>query len=95
VPDAGVPDLWVWTRFYTTSAGDWRPVYKVEDGTPGLGPYWCSGYGYDPDTAIICAWVQPGEDVTKWWPEAERITQEEPSPMKFSDRFPKPDWWTG
>jgi hypothetical protein len=86
-------DLWVWTRFYTTSADDWRPAYKVEDGTPGLGPYWCSGYAYEPDRAIICAWVRPGTDVRRYWPEAEDIVHNEPSPLRFSDRFPEPDWW--
>jgi hypothetical protein len=85
-----VPDLWVWTRF-NANGDDWRPVYEVEDGHPGLGPYWCSGYG--DDYAVICAWVRPGEDVTKWWPEAQEIGQGEPRPITFTDRFPEPQWW--
>lgn len=83
--------LWHWTRFHA-DPGDWRPVYKIEDGHPGLGPYWCSGYG--EDYSIICAWMKPGVDVTVYWPEATHVTQdEEPSPIRFTDRFPKPDWW--
>lgn len=83
-------DLWVWTRFHA-SDDDWRPIYLPSEGHPGLGPYWCSGYGHD--YATICAWVRPGEDVRKWWPEATHITREEPSPLRFSDRFPEPEWW--
>jgi hypothetical protein len=90
-PTATSDDLWVWTRF-RAHLDDWRPIYKTAEGHPGLGPYWCSGYG--EDYSVICAWVRPGQDVRRWWPEAEQITQEQPMPMKFSDRFPEPEWWT-
>lgn len=86
-------EMWVWTRFRTCEADDWRPIYDKDAGHPGLGPYWCSGYAGDGSYATICAWVQPGEDVRQWWPEATDITQEDAKPMTFSDRFPQPDWW--
>jgi hypothetical protein len=83
-------DVWVWTRFRANDY-DPRPVYEDAEGHPGLGPWWVSGWG--DDYSVICAWVRPGEDVTKWWPEASSVTQEEPSPLRFTDRFPEPEWW--
>lgn len=84
--------LWVRTRFYA-NPDDYRPIYEVKDGHPGLGPYWCSGYSFDPDRSIIIAFVQPEVDVTRYWPEAEDIDPEDPGPIRFSDRFPEPQWW--
>lgn len=65
---------------------DWRPV-----AWPPPGPFWCSGYG--DDYSIIIAYAAPGQDVREWWPEATEIDSEEPGPLVFSDRFPRPSWW--
>lgn len=81
---------WMWTRFHA-DPDDYRPVYISTEGTPGLGPYWCSGYG--EDYSIVCAYTRPELDVRTYWPEASHITQEGPGPIEFSERFPEPEWW--
>lgn len=77
-------------RFYTEEHEDYRPV-TVDD----VGPWWCTGYAFDPDRAIIVAYVPTGRDVTEWWPEAVDIDVDETGvePV-FSGRFPRPEWWT-
>ena len=76
---------WLWCRF-RADPDDWRPVTW-----PPPGPYWCSGYG--ETYSVIIAYVRPGMDVRDWWPEAEDVDVTEVDELKFSSRFPKPDWW--
>ena len=79
---------WVWARF-RANLEDYRPVT-----VPPPGPWWCTGYG--DDYAVIVAYVREGDDVRKWWPEASEVdTELAPDGPKFTDRFPRPDWWTG
>lgn len=57
--------------------------------------WWCTGYAFQPDRAIIVAYVPTGRDVTEWWPEADDIDLDETAvEPAFSPRFPKPKWWT-
>jgi hypothetical protein len=78
-------------RFHA-NCEDWRPVIF-----PPLGPYWCSGTG--DDYSIIVAYVPCTDDwqdeLLKYWPEAVNIDlMQESIDIRFSDRFPKPDWFT-
>jgi len=81
---------WKRYRFYTCEE-DYRPVIF-----PPSGPWWCTGYtGDDWERAIIAAYLPEGEDIRKYWPEAEDIEFEGRDSIQFTDRFPKPKWWTG
>jgi len=74
-------------RFYEKNVEDFRPLKF-----PPPGPYWCSGYG--DNKAILIAWLPNKEDLTKYWPDAEVDEWSDGrSPIMFTDRFPKPDWW--
>ncbi len=79
-----------WTRYrFRANPDDYRPVFF-----PPPGPYWCSGWGLDPDHSIVIAWFPDNVDLLEWWPEAEAVTTEEDrGPPTFTDRFPRPDWW--
>lgn len=86
---------WVRYRFSTKSVDDYRPIIF----NPKY-PWWCSGYGLggtidDPEceTAIIIAWLPKGEDLTKYWDDAFDITFDEFDEIKFTDRFPKPEYF--
>lgn len=61
--------------------------------SPPPGPYWCTGEG--EDYSIIVAYLPAGETVTDWWPEARDIDSEPVDRIRYSDRMPRPDWWTG
>jgi hypothetical protein len=79
-------------RFYT-NADDYRPVIF-----PPPGPYWCSGYAFngDDDYAVVVAYVKHKEQVTEFWPDAKDVEESgepQPRPIRFSGRFPKPNWW--
>jgi hypothetical protein len=80
---------WLRYRFYS-SAEDYRPIYEP----PALpvGPWWCSGYSGD-DKSVLIAYVKSEQDILNQWPEAEIESFVEVDKIKFTDRFPKPDWW--
>ncbi len=83
---------WKRYRFYTESK-DYRPVIG-----PPPGPYWCSGYAMAvpedlPDKTVLIAYIPEGEDLLKWWPEAEVDDFTEETEITFTSRFPRPDWW--
>lgn len=40
-------------RFYTEEHEDYRPVTVDE-----VGPWWCTGYAFQPDRAIIVAYMR-------------------------------------
>jgi hypothetical protein len=74
-------------RFHANEE-DWRPVKF-----PPPAPCWCTGYG--DGHSIVVAYVETEDQVTEFWPEATNIdVHEENTEVRFSDRFPKPDWWT-
>jgi hypothetical protein len=82
---------WIRCRFVST-AEDYVPIKF-----PPPGPYWCSGV-VDEDAYRcfhVVAYVKRLSDLCKYWPEAEDIEFTKEKEIKFSDRFPKPEWWTG
>ena len=77
---------WIRVRF-KANLEDSRPVKW-----PPPGPFWESGF--NDEHAIVIAYVRTLDEVTEYWPEAEEIDAEHRDEIKFTDRFPKPDWWT-
>lgn len=83
---SALPPKWMRHRF-RANLDDSRPVKF-----PPPGPWWETGWDFQ--CAIVVAYLPPGEPVTNWWPEAVDIESTEEAELFFSDRFPKPDWWT-
>ena len=83
---------WLRARFYTTSVDDYRPIYEP----PALpvGPWWCTGVSGDDQRATIVAYVHSEAELRRQWPEAEDIDAVPVEGVVFTDRFPRPDWWT-
>lgn len=77
-------------RFYLNKkevGNDYRPVIW-----PIKYPYWC--VGENDNNFIMVAYVDSFEDCKKQWPEVSCYESiEESNTIKFSDRFPKPDWY--
>lgn len=81
---------WKRYRFYTSSVDDCRPlVFNTEY------PWWCTGYTGDGEKAIIVAYLPPGEDLDKYWDDAEDVDYQERDIITFTSRFGRPDWYTG
>lgn len=80
---------WTRHRFYTYSE-DNRPIIF----NPKY-PWWCSGYGENEGGwySVIISYLPTGEDLLKYWDDADQIESEECESIKFSDRFPKPDYF--
>lgn len=78
---------WIRYRFKTKSIKDIRPLIF----NPAF-PWWCSCYG--DDYATIVAWLPKGEYLLKYWDDAFEIGIEEKKEIEFSDRFPKPDYYS-
>jgi len=55
-------------------------------------PYWCTGYG--DGYSIVVAYADNEEEILSNWPEAKEIESEEVEGYTFTDRFPKPEWFT-
>jgi hypothetical protein len=77
---------WIRARFYTDE-NDWRPIKF-----PPPGPAWCTGF--TPENAIVVAYVQSEDQILEYWPDAVNIEAEPREEITFTDRLPKPDWWT-
>ena len=73
-------------RFYS-DADDFRPLKF-----PPPGPWWCSGYD-SKGRAILIAYLPNKRDLKRLWPEAEVDEWYGKMPIKFSERFPAPDYW--
>lgn len=75
-------------RFYV-SGDDGRPL-----AFPPEGPFWVTGYS-DTHTVVV-AYSPDEETLTRAdrWPDAENIDDWGEQEISFTDRFPKPDWWT-
>jgi hypothetical protein len=74
-------------RFYVPGR-DGRPM-----AFPPIGPFWISG---ESDTHQIVIAYSPSLEVltdANHWPDAENIDDQGETEIKFSERFPKPDWW--
>ena len=72
---------------FKANGEDYRPV-----NWPVKHPYWCSGYG--DDYSIVISYADNEEYIFANWPEAKDLDAEEVDGYSFSDRFPKPDWFT-
>lgn len=80
---------WIRARFHA-DADDYRPIKW-----PPVGPYWYSGYALDGSYIVVIAYVRNIEQVREYWPEADEIRFSEESEIRFTERFPKPEWWNG
>ena len=72
---------------FQANPDDYRPV-----NWPIRHPYWCSGYG--EGYSVIVAYADDEAEILRNWPEARNIKSEEVAGYSFSDRFPKPSWFT-
>lgn len=74
---------------FSTIAGDWRPI-----NWPIKHPYWKTGEDAEGETAILVAYADDLDYIYRYWPEAEDVVGEEVDGYVFTDRFPKPEWFT-
>ncbi len=72
---------------FKANESDYRPVVW-----PVKHPYWCSGYS--ESNSIVIAYADNKSEILTNWPEAEEIDIEEVQEYCFTDRFPKPDWFS-
>lgn len=79
---------WIRYRFYTYAVDDYRPLIFNRKY-----PWWCSGHKFEPEAAIIIAYLPKGENLLKYWDDAFNIDEEEVDEITFSDRFPKPRYF--
>jgi len=77
---------WRRYRLYTKSIDDYHPIIF----NPKY-PWWCSGFG--EDYAVIVAYLPEDEELSKYWDDAYNIDFTEHDEIKFTDRFPKPDYY--
>lgn len=80
-----------------THASPWlRARFKTDDARPVRwpppAPSWCTGY--TADLEVVVAYVRNIEQVTEYWPDAVEIEHTEEAEIRFSERFPRPDWYT-
>lgn len=73
---------------FTVKHKDFRPLHW-----PIKHPYWCTGYDSD-DWPIVVAYADDEAGILENWPEAEDLDSEDADDYFFSDRFPKPYWWS-
>lgn len=55
-------------------------------------PYWITGYG--EDYATVIAYADDEAQVLALWPDAKDIDSEEVNDYLFTDRFPRPKWFS-
>lgn len=62
---------------------------------PPVGPFWCTGHS--ETHCIVVAFAPDLETLTSenYWPDAEDIEDGGAQTIKFTDRFPRPEWWKG
>lgn len=72
---------------FRSNSKDCRPV-----SWPVKHPYWCTGYDFC--YSVLVAYADDEIEILRNWPEATDIDTEEVSEYQFTDRFPKPDWFT-
>lgn len=84
---------WRRYRFYTRGK-NWRGVFF-----PPPGPAWLSGESMldvkDGGYRIVVAWLPADARLKKQWPDAFEVDFTEEGPPRWSDRFPKPEWYSG
>ena len=91
--------MYIRYRFKTYSVDDPRPLIDMRKINM---PWWCTGIGYTDgvetawnDTyAIIVCYLPKDHDksIYFYWDDAFDIEKEETEEIKYTDRFPKPDW---
>lgn len=77
---------WIRYRFHA-NLEDSRPVIW-----PPLGPWWETAIG--ENYATVVAYLPAGADLRKYWPEADCIDHQERGEIQYTERFPKPEWWS-
>ena len=76
-------------RFRTKSVDDYRPLVDMK----GIGmPWWCTGFAIDGSYAVIVCYLPESVDLKKYWDDAYDIDQTEVDEIKYSSRFPEPQW---
>ena len=80
---------WKRYRFSTRSVADCRPLVF----NPAY-PWWHSGTAGDDSYAIIVAYLPADEPLEYYWNDAFDVTYTEKESIEFSDRFPKPEYYT-
>ena len=79
-------------RFKTKSVDDFRPLIDMSSINM---PWWSTGESGDGKYATIVCYLPPEEDLMKYWDDAYDIDVEDVEEIKYSSRFPKPDWVKG
>ena len=84
---------YIYYRFKTKSVNDPRPLKVLKP----LGvPYWISGYKHDGNfelaAAIIVCYLPTGTNLAEYWDDAYDIETTPCNVIKYTSRFPKPDW---
>ena len=77
----------MWYRFKTKAVDDYRPLVDMKD--IGM-PWWCTGYG--ENFVVIVCYLPKYEELEKYWDDAYDIDSEERTEIKYTGRFPKPNW---
>lgn len=72
---------------FKANENDPRPV-----NFPVKYPYWITGYG--EGYSIIVSYANSENYILENWPEASELDVQEVEQITFSDRFPKPDWYS-
>lgn len=81
--------MWMRIRF-KVNLEDPRPIKF-----PPPGPYWITGrVGFDTNIHTLVGHFREMSQVKEFWPEAYDLEGPVEVKITFSDRFPKPDWWT-
>ena len=78
---------WKRYRFQTNSVDDPRPLIF----NPRY-PYWITGEAGDGSFTTIVAYLPEGEDLYKYWDDAQDVDFQEREEITFTSRFPKPDY---
>lgn len=77
-------------RFKTNSVSDPRPI--VDMALIKM-PWWCTGFSCTTNEyATIVCYLPEGEPLYKYWDDAFDVEAENVGEIKYSDRFPKPEW---
>lgn len=76
-------------RFKTNAIDDYRPLIDMADIKM---PWWCTGTAGDESYVIIVCYLPVDEDLHKYWDDAYDIEETEEEEIKYSGRFPAPEW---
>jgi hypothetical protein len=92
---------WQRIRFRVSAKSEGEELDPRPVKFPPSGPYWISGYGLhedDREFAVLVAYAPSKEDLLEHWPDADLewdgCDVQGRDEIAFTDRFPKPDWWS-